>query len=491
MMNVMRNKQDVPEKQVYLLSAFILLLTAWFSLGFNHFDEHCQIIEFAGFKLDITAKASLPWEYDCQMRPALQPFVVYCVYRAFSMAGLTDPFFITFITRLIAAAVSFISALMLFKLYRGSFKDRKLQYAFLMLSFLLWFIVYNSVRFSSETLSGRIFIIGFAWFFLKQDPRRRDFFITGILLGISFLLRYQLALMIFGFGAWLLFRYRAGTRKLLLFILGIGIAVLLGMIIDRWFYGNWALTAWNYFHQNMLLKKAEGYGTYPWWYYFGQTFMNAIPPFSLVYIFAVIIYITYLPNDSITWVIAPFLLFHIIEPHKEIRFLFPIIGFLPLMITRSCEIILKKRGFDLMENRFVRILVKAFWYTSLVMVVILIFRPADEQIPLYKKIYYKYSSPENLYFTSENPYRRASVNLDFYKRKNLTYRKTDSVRDIIPSKDTVCLLATGSAEIPAGRSFRPVLIYASYPMWVKYFNINHWMERTNFWYVYELRSTGP
>jgi len=132
----------------------------------------------------------------------------------------------------------------------------------------------------------------------------------------------------------------------------------------------------------MLLKKAEGYGLIPWWYYFGQTFMNAIPPFSLVYILAVIIYITYLPNDSITWVIAPFLLFHIIEPHKEIRFLFPHYRIPSFDDHPFCEIILKKRGFDLMENRFVRILVKAFWYTSLVMVVILYSGPRMNRSPL-------------------------------------------------------------------------------------------------------------
>jgi len=481
------NRQSVPEKQIYLLSAFILLLTAWFSLGFNHFDEHCQIVEFAGYKLGLTAKASLPWEFDCRMRPALQPFVVYIIYRGFSLAGISDPFFITFITRLIAAAISFTSALMLYKLFRESFPELKLKYSFLLLSFLLWFLVYNSVRFSSETLSGRVFIIGFAWFFLKKDPGRREYFMTGLLLGISFLLRYQVALMIFGFGAWLLFMKRVRIRMLLILILGIFLMILLGIILDRWLYGDWVLSAWNYFRQNMILKKAESFGTYPWWYYFEQTFMNAIPPFSLVYILAVILYIVYFPKDCISWIVVPFLLFHFIEPHKEIRFLFPIIGFLPLMMISSGRIILKKKNFITMENRLVRILVRIFWYTSLAMMVILVFRPADEQIPLYKKIYYNYTSPVKLYFTEENPYRRASVNLDFYKRQNMSYHKIDSIGEIRLLKDTVSLLVMNNSGIPSGRTFKPVMIFASYPLWVRHFNINHWIERTSFWYVYELK----
>lgn len=422
------------------------------------------------------------------MRPAIQPLIVYLIYKALSFVGTTDPFIITFITRLLAAIVSYVSILMILKAYMRTLSDKKLQYAFMLLSFMLWFSVYNSVRFSSETMSGRIFLIGLACLLLKQVPGTRDFFLTGILLGLSFVIRYQVAFMILGFGLWLLIINKAGARNFLIFILGICLMIAIGVLSDRWYYGEWVNTAWNYFRYNLLLGKASGFGTSPWYFYFEHTFLNTIPPFSLVYILACLIYSFYFPKDCITWTIVPFILVHFIIPHKELRFMFPFIGLLPVMIIRSGEILLKKRDPDFLNRKYFRILIKTFWYTNLVMMLILVFRPADQEISLYKKIYYTYKTPVKLYYTDENPFRRASVDLNFYKRNNLSFIKIDSPEELEADPDTISLLVTCKPGIPTFDRFNPVLIYSSIPAWLKHFNINHWVERTSFYYVYELRS---
>ena len=179
----MFNENGIAAKKIYLVAALVFILTAWFSTGYNHFDEHFQVIEFAGLKLGLTEKANLPWEYKCMMRPAVQPLIVYSVYKAASVAGITNPFMVGFLMRLLSAMFTFVSIHMLIRMYAPRITNRKLLYTFLLLSFFLWFIPYNSARFSSETFAGRVFVIGLGWFLLRKTLKPADYLITGILLG--------------------------------------------------------------------------------------------------------------------------------------------------------------------------------------------------------------------------------------------------------------------------------------------------------------------
>ncbi len=484
----MLNDHGITVKRIYLLGMLVFLLTAWFSVGYNHFDEHFQVIEFAGLKLGLTEKANLPWEYKCMMRPALQPLLVAMIYKSVSWTGITNPFIMALFIRLFSMMVTLVSIHMIIRVYAPGIANRKLFIGFLLLSFFLWFVPYNSVRFSSETFAGRIFLIGLAWFLLREKQKSSGFLITGIILGIAFITRYQVAFMIIGFAVWLAFIRKAGFRNLLLFCAGILIAAAFGVLIDRWYYEEWVLTSWNYFQQNILFDKAAGFGVSPWWYYIEQTFLNAFPPLSLVYILAVFLYILYYPKDLITWTIVPFLAAHFLIPHKEIRFLFPLIGFLPVLIIRSVEAVLKKQGDTLLYKRATTICIRIFWYLNMVMLVILIFRPADDQIALYRQLWDNYTTPAKFYFTDDNPYHRANVDVHFYKRNTLLLTHVDSLQQIVPSQDTVTLVVTQKPLPPDDKIFNHLQVYSTYPQWVRGFNINHWMDRTSFWYVYELRT---
>ena len=216
--------------------------------------------------------------------------------------------------------------------------------------------------------------------------------------------------------------------------------------------------------------------------------MNAFPPFSLIYISATIIYIICKPKDAITWIIVSFLVAHFMIGHKEIRFIFSIIGFLPIMIISSAQIILEKTGYEFIERKAVKVFVKAFWYTNLILLGIVIFRPADDQISIYKKLYYKYPTPTILYYIEDNPYHRVGLNINFYKRKDLVIRQVTSMNMIDPGNDTTALFATEKPVLPP-IWFKPILIYSSLPEWVKEFDINNWVERTLFWNIYELKKS--
>jgi phosphatidylinositol glycan class B len=154
-------KKNRRTKLVYAASILIFIITAIFSTGYHHYDEHFQILEFAGLKLNLIAAQNLPWEYLYQIRPAVQPAMVVVLYRFFHLLGIESPFLIAFLFRLLSAALAFLSMHMIYKMYKDTIANETLQKWFLVLSFFLWFAMYSGVRFSSENWSGSIFIIAF------------------------------------------------------------------------------------------------------------------------------------------------------------------------------------------------------------------------------------------------------------------------------------------------------------------------------------------
>jgi GPI mannosyltransferase 3 len=478
------------------------LILAYFSVGYNHPDEHFQILEFSRWKLDPSRPEPLPWEFHYQMRPAVQPAIVVIIHKIFNLFGCSDPFLITFLLRILSAILTFLSMWMIYKRYIKEISNKILQKWFLALSFLLWFALYNAVRFSSETWSGAVFIIGFSYLFLlKRAPGNKDFLLTGIFLGSSFIFRYQTGFLIVGYFLWFfvyrlilnkdasLFPDEKPGRKLKLLqltfmSLGIIVAIITGVFIDRWFYGKWVFTTWNYFEQNILEDKISGFGIQPWWFYFEDIFIRAIPPFSLVFIFFTLIVFIFLRSDLLTWTLLPFVLVNFLLGHKETRFFYPMIGFLPVIVIKGIEIVIDCWSDKVLKNKFIRFFTKTFWIVNCCFILIIFFIPADIQVNMYQKIYYRYPYPITLYYCSDDPYYRA-LPVSYYKRRDLSTKKAGSLAELVSGAEKIHLIAIKSSDRGFEKVKKYKQIYSTYPEWIKCFNFNHWLDRTQVWYLYE------
>lgn len=478
------------------------MILAYFSVGYNHSDEHFQILEFARWKLDPSKPEPLPWEFHNQMRPAVQPAIVVIIHKFFNLFGTSDPFLIAFFLRILSAILTFLSMWIIYQRYIKEISNKILQQWFLVLSFLLWFALYNAVRFSSETWSGAIFIIGFSYPFLfKRALGNHDFFLTGILLGFSFIFRYQAGFLIVGYFLWFfVFRLmlnkdaslfpeeKPGKKSKILQLtfmsLGILCVIITGVFIDRWFYGKWVFTTWNYFEQNILEDKISGFGIQPWWFYFEDIFIKAIPPFSLVFITFLLVVFLFLRNDILTWTLLPFVLINFLLGHKETRFFYPLIGFLPVIVIKGIKTLLDIWSDNVLKNKFVRIFAKIFWIVNCCFILLIFFIPADIQVNMYQKIYYRYPYPITLYYCSEDPYNRA-LPVSYYKRRDLSLKKTESVVDLVSGTEKTYLVAVKRSDPEFENAKKLKQIYSTYPVWIKWVNFNHWLDRTQVWYLYE------
>lgn len=478
---------QIKEKQVIILSAVILLITCIFSQGYHHLDEHFQILEFAALKLDLTVPENLPWEYHFQMRPSVQPAIAVVVYKTLGLVGIDSPFSVSLFLRLLSAGLSLMGMWFLYRVFSKEITHPILKKWLLLFSFLLWFLVYNSVRFSSENWSGGFFVLAFSYYFLTQKKRFLQFLVLGIFLGFTFLFRYQAAFLVVGFLAWLTFIKREKISNLLFSVFGILLIIGMGFLCDYWFYGEWTIAMWNYFELNLLQDKVSVFGVESWWFYLNEFTIKTIPPFSLLFLAALPIVFYFEKKSALTWCLFPFLLIHFLIGHKELRFLFPIIFSLPYVLIKSIEIIQEKVLPNLMANKGFRFFMKGFFLVNFAALIFISFYPADNRISLYKTIYNKYEGDATLYFSAENPYDRAT-GINFYKRKNLTILNSDSSGTATFRDNKTTLFVFNQKPKNSDFAAKHELIYTSFPDWIKIFNFNGWVERSDSWYVYELRA---
>jgi len=319
---------------IFGIAAIVYITTAYNSLGYYQADEHYQIVEFAGSKLRSTPPYALAWEYTAMIRPALQPTICAGILKGLSSLTITDPYSQSFVLRLVTAILALLIIHLFISQTERQFENKQIKIAYYLLSYLLWFIPVISVRFSSETWSGLTFLLALA-IFLNPKHESTKPYILGIILGFSFLFRFQAALLIVGFGLWMLMVNRTKFTFITKMIFAFIVVIAMGFLVDSWFYGQWVFTPWNYFYTTVLKVGAPDFGSSPWYYYLEKLiqFPSVFIGILLFIAFAVLVIRT--PKNIYLWCIVPFIVAHSIIPHKEERFLFPIIYLFPVIMISA------------------------------------------------------------------------------------------------------------------------------------------------------------
>lgn len=498
------------------------MLAAFFNVGYHNPDEYFQLTELASYKLGITPAAHLAWEFNAGIRPALQPAMIYGLCK---LTNLSNPAMISFLLRLISALAGWgVTALFVLVCLKQVNSDETKK-VILYLSVFLWFMPYIHSRFGSENWSGIFFFAGLSVFLLRyneedaeqrrgEDGERKtllrnfsaasfSYLLCGILMGLSLVVRLQSSLMIAGFLSWLLIYGKQKYKHLLLLALGILCSVFVGLLADRWLYDRWIFTAVNYFRVNVLEGKAVlEWDIMPWWTYFSKLFINLIPPFSILFILAVFVFFFRYYKNVLTWVCLPFLLVHIIEGHKELRFLFPLVIALPVIVGLAFDaetntgLITKLK--NLFSQRAARILARVYILINIGLMLVACVKPANEAFSLYDFIYSNYNDkPVNVYTASENPYVLVGVPVDFFKPVKLnviTVSNISELNRIVSSGDTVNLFFQNGLHTDEGLYLadkQAKLVFQNIPAWVEVFNFNNWLKRAKIWRVYEIQKMKP
>lgn len=404
-MKISEKLSSLPEKNLWIAAIILTTIVAFFSEGFHHFDEHFQIIEFMNFKLGNVEKSDLPWEYHKQLRPWFQPYLYLFLDSPFRSIG-TSPFFRAFILRWWSGIFALLSCFILYrKVLKVFFKDQAKNSLILLL--FLWFIPYINIRASSEGLSLSFFFIGLSY--VLYEKKYSSIFLGAILLGFSYLTRFQMGLPIAVLWFWGIYR-KWQIKKLAVFALAIILIFALGFAIDSYGYGEYSFPLWNYFKYNFLEGVLDQMGRSPWYKYILWALVKPIPPISIV-LFAgtVLFWKKNLTGEKswLTWVTLSFFLFHTMIGHKELRFIF-LIGYLSPLMTYA---VLKR-----MPPNWL-------WFFNGVLLLATL-KPANRMIPLYKFFYN--SNIDKVYYIEEDPTKLVGLRLNFYMKKNFQTKPLNS-----------------------------------------------------------------
>jgi phosphatidylinositol glycan class B len=424
------------------------------------------------------------------MRGTLPVFMAYGFMKTFSF--IENPFTVVFIFRLFSALLGVFALVLLLRHFRPNFSEKQ-GYILSFLTATYCFLPFFHARFATDNLSASVFIIGLVMTLRAKNVQ--GYLFAGLLLGLATVLRMQTLFFLAGGGLWLIFVHRAKFKYLFGLLIGFGFALFLGVLSDRWFYGEWVNTTWNYVYQNSVLKRSHAYGVEPFYYYFERIFLDGIPPFSLVILASFALFFYFKPKNVLTWVIVPFVLLHFVTAHKEIRFLFPLLNFVPLIFVFALKEV--QENFSLTRLKGFLIRMKGFYLKPLFLVVnslLLLYlglKPADNHTPVLRFLYtHCKETTMPMYYDTHNPYD-VSIGLNFYKTANCQPQQVnfDTLTNLNVQQPPF-LLATekaihDSTLVNLGGDVK--LVYSSIPPYYYWFNFNGWVDRTAHLMIYEVR----
>lgn len=434
------------------VATLVYITAAWYNVGYHHADEHYQLIEFSGLKLGWNSEKNLAWEYHSMIRPTFQVWVCYLILGSSQAMGVADPYVLSFILRLITAFLVIIGICLFYK--RSKFMlPTNSHFIYACLSFFIWFIPSISVRFSSETWSGILFMMGLSFLLGEGNYNKRDSYLAGIFTGLSFLCRFQTGFMIVGMIAWLIFVKKYSFSKLANVIVPILVVIQIGVALDSLFYGEYVVTFWKYFKANILDDVASNYGVSPWWTILIYLIKQPLLPIGILILLSYIIIAIGSVKSPVIWCTLPFILVHTLIPHKELRFLFPLVWFIPFTIMLGfTQVLVLKRFFTAKYLRLAKVgtfgAIGILGIMNTVALVQSISSPAGySQKWLTKKIRDDFNgTPVKLLHTSYgNPFEPWPIlDENFYKEENISYQKIDYWKDlekyVLASSDTTYLL---------------------------------------------------
>ena len=483
------------------------IITAIYSLGFHHYDEHYQVLEFAALKLGKTTPVELPWEYPARIRPSLQPYIAYYFIKVFN---IKEPFFAAMLLRQLSAVLGWFSISVFTLCVIQWFKTRWLQKLLVVLTVVLWFLPYTHVRFSSESWSASFFFLGLSALFVSQTECRRSLFggelghivLAGFCFGLSYVFRMQSVLLLPGVFLWYLIIGRMKFYKLFIMGMMVLLAIGFGVLSDYYFYGNWVNTALRYFYVNILEGKASTFGVEPWWFYFSDTIILGIAPIGFLLIIGVLMAWLRFPKNIITWATVPFFLVHCLVSHKELRFIFPMVNALPVLLVMAVSSVKQEQfeNFSQALKKALKWLLYAFVISNAIVMLYVAFQPARKELPVFKYFNDNYFNEEIIiigYGNGQDPYRSFStLPMNFYRPANIrTHYTTDTtlINYIVKNAQVPVFLYTKERgfntppKLDKLKKNWKIEHYTLSPFYKK-LDFNGWVSRTPVYAIYRLKG---
>lgn len=403
-------------KQFILIGVLTHLLAAYFSVGFYNLDEQTQVLNLVGFKLGHYGVNALSDQYVLAIRSWLHPAIYLFCSKILLFFFNFNPFIHAFFYRLLSTSVGMLALWTLYKTFEEEIKELKALDLFFFFLGLLWFFPFLHARPANENLCASFFIFGL--YFLKKKESAWSVFVAGILFSITFVIRFQMVVMITSTVLWFMITKKE-FKKIFILIVGGILTLALSTFFDAYMYGHFTFTPYNYVNLNLVAKYANGFGVTPIYQYFIFCFRECLPPLGIMVVLSFVYFWIKFPKSLITAITLPFFMVHSLIGHKEFRFIFPMAPFLPLILIYVCN------EFNLQKRKYFR---NAFLIFNLPLLLYFSFTPAGSTNRILKFLYEKEIPVEKVYvFSPHEDFSR------FFFKKEIEYAviKNNEVKDLV------------------------------------------------------------
>lgn len=306
-----------------------LAARAWgaFDDGIYWPDEIYQSLEVAHDQ--VYGYGLIPWEFVQGARNWSLPALVTVLMKAAALSGLDTPPGYVRAVKLTFALLGVLTALGVFRLATALRAPPWAAVASAALYSLAAPIIYFAPRAMSENASAAPLVWGLALLFEAARPTRRRLLWAGSLLGLAVLFRLQVAAVVLGVVALLALRRQWSSLGPLLLALSAWALLYGGLDAFTWHrlpaahFGGWFHSVFVYLQFNLVEGRGAHWGSAAWTYYF-QYLFTSMPAVTLTLALALAVLLKR-RDWALPVFIALFLLAHLATPHKEYRFLVPVL----------------------------------------------------------------------------------------------------------------------------------------------------------------------
>ena len=475
---------NISLKKILWASLFLHLWASYFSTGFQHFDEHFQIIEFLNLKWGGIQESQLPWEYHDKIRPWFQTFLYYCFSSPFKLIGISNPFFYSWYFRLLTGLLGWSATVYFINLLKEWFESEELQkWGFIILNFL-WFAPFVHVRTSSESLSISLYLFGTILFLTKKEVRY--FFLAGLFWGFTYHARFQMALPVAFVWFYALLLEQTNIKRLVYSALGVILAIGVGTVIDYWGYGEWGFSLWHYYRTNFIEGRLAGSGHAPLWEYVRWGLLRGIPPVSLLLVGITIWGWIKMWRHPLTWMTLPLFIFHSLIGHKEVRYLFPTMVLAPLFLLFYYQQN-KQMVQELWQRKGFRYFINLCFIVNFATLIIASTKAVNPSVNFYSFLWGK-SEISKIYAKDESPFTMLGLDIEFYKKQGFEVSVWKDQPSLAETDRThYIFLRKGSQYFEYIDKENCTSLFLAYPEWLLHFNVGNWLSRSRVWSLFECR----
>tara|TARA_R110002072_G_scaffold1989_2_gene16383 strand:+ start:97226 stop:98734 length:1509 start_codon:yes stop_codon:yes gene_type:complete len=488
-------------KRLFLVSIFFHLLAVFFSEGFHRPDEHLGMLRYVYVKLGIYPISELSWEYPAKIRNWVQPGFYYLISSFLYTVGIKNPFTITFFLRLVTSALSLGVFTIFIKQCSILVKDKVSLKVYYFFSFLFWFFPFIHARTTAENF-GMTSLTIVLILLMKCLPRetfesaRENFsyslknrsqviplhfaILIGFFLGMTVNFRIPLAPIVPATLCWLFLFGDTKISSLLNIILGGILSILFTTLIDTWGYEEFTYSTYSYLYQEFTRNVSTGFGTSPWYYYLNKVLMKGVPPISLFILIPTIYFWIKKKSHLFTWISLSIFLLHSLIGHKELRYIFPLVVFIPFFISyfiSKFEIYIKNKNFLILFNVTIFVNFAFMTVSSL--------KPAYTPIDIYKFLYQN-DYIDKLY-TYDNLQRDK---LRIYLKNNIPFeyiQGEEKFSEVLKENDRSWFLVEKIKDFDLFEKNDCKALYTTYPDWFTQ-KFKKYLQRSKAWNIYQCKS---